>query len=335
MSTYYLGMKIGSTNTSIYKSGNGLVLREPSLIAMASNLKIKDVKAIGNDAKQLIGKTNDSISVFSPISQGAVQYQDLAVLMLKGFLKKIFPTRTFGNNIKVVLSVSLGLSPAEKKQLEVTCFKAGIADVYIVPDVISYCYGSGIDIQSDETRLIVSIGGDTTNIATVANNSIINGYSFSFGGAIINLAITKYIEETYNIKISLDQAERIKIEYCSLLENYSDSIEISGFNKKEQKTEKITFSSSELHHILKHYYEKIADAIVSVIKSCEPEVVADIEKNGIDIYGGGSIIIGLDKFMTERTNFKINVSDTPKANILGLGELIKYPQILKRVIKNN
>jgi len=91
MSTYYLGMKIGSTNTSIYKSGNGLVLREPSLIAMASNLKIKDVKAIGNDAKQLIGKTNDSISVFSPISQGAVQYQDLAVLMLKGFLKKIFP----------------------------------------------------------------------------------------------------------------------------------------------------------------------------------------------------------------------------------------------------
>lgn len=335
MSTFYLGMKIGSTNTSIYKSGNGIVLREPSLIAMSSNLKIKDVKAIGLDAKKLIGKTNDSISVFSPISQGAVQYQDLAVLMIKGFLKKVFPVKTLGSNIKVVLSVPLGLSPAEKKQLEVTCYKAGIADVFIVPDVIAYCYGSGIDIQSDNTRLIVDIGGETTNIATISNNTIIKGYSFSFGGAIINLAITKFIEETYNIKIPIEQAEDIKIEYCSLLENYSDSIEITGFNKKEQKTEKITFNSSELHHILKHYYEKIADAIISVIKSSDPAIVADIEKNGVDIYGGGSIIIGLDKFMSEKTHLKINVSDTPKANILGLGEFIKYPQILKKVIKNN
>ena len=118
MSTIYLGLKLGSTNTCIYKPGNGIVLNEPSLIAMSSNLKIKDVKAVGLEAKKLIGKTSENISVYSPITNGVVQYQELAVLMLKGFLKKVLPVKSLGQNIKVLLCVPLGLEPAEKKQLE-------------------------------------------------------------------------------------------------------------------------------------------------------------------------------------------------------------------------
>ena len=334
MSTYYIGIKMGSTTTCIYKSGNGIVLKEPSLIAMPTNMKIKDVKAIGEDAKRLIGRVPNNITIFSPIANGVIQYEDLAVLMLKGFLKKIFPNRSIGQNIKAIVTTPISITPQEKKVFETTCFKAGIADVYLIPDVLSYAVGTGIDIQSETANMIVNIGGDTTNIATISNYSIINGYTLSFGGSIINVAIAKYIEETYNFYISTEQAEFLKTEICSLFETYTVSYDIVGLNKKTQSKEQLTINSTELYPIVKHYYSLIVNAINSIIQSSDPEVIADISKNGIYFYGGGASIIGLEKFMADNTTFKINLPDTSRSNILGTGVLIKYPQILKRIVKN-
>ena len=200
MATFHIGIKLGSTTTYIYKPENGLVLKEPSLIAMPTNVKSKEVKALGEDAKRLIGRLPKNITVISPISNGIIQYEELAILMLKGFIKKVFPTKSFGQNIKAILTLPIGLSPAERKQYEIVCYKAGIADVFIVPDVISYAVGNGIDIQSEISNLIINIGGDTTSIATISNYSIINGYTVSIGGNIINVAIAKYIEVAPNSK---------------------------------------------------------------------------------------------------------------------------------------
>ena len=335
MSTYYIGLRMGSTTTCIYKSGNGIVLDEPSLIAMPTNPKIKDVKAIGIDAKRIIGKTPENITIYSPISSSVIQYEDLAILMLKGFLRKVFPTKSIGQNIKAVVSTTLGITPKEKKTFEITCFKAGIADVYLVPDVICYAIGNGIDIQNDTASMIVNIGGDTTNIAIISNYSIIKGYNLTIGGTLINVAIAKYIEETYNISTSKEQAERIKLEICSLLKNYNASIEIVGINKKTLLKENITITSSELYPIIEHYYGKIIETVISIIESNDPAVITDISKNGIYFYGEASQIIGFEKFFTEQTTFKANISDNSRTNMLGTGELIKYPQLLKNILKNN
>lgn len=335
MATSYIGLELGSTTTCIYKAGNGIVLKEPSLIAMPTNLKIKDVKAIGSDAKRLIGRVSDNISVLSPISNDVIQYEDLAILMLKGFLKKVFPNRPIGHNIKAVVCTPLGLSPAEKKQFEIVCYKSGIADVFLVPDVISFALGNGIDIKSETSQMVVNIGGDTTNIATMSNFSIINGYNFSIGGSIISIAIAKYIDETYNIHISVEQAERLKVEICSLFESYSASLEITGINKQTQVKESLTITASELFPIIKHYYSKIAEAINTVIQNSDPEVISDISKNGIYFYGGATAIVGFEKFMYEQTKFKVILSDNSRSNMLGTAELIKYPQLLKRILKNN
>lgn len=335
MSTYYIGLRMGSTTTCIYKSGNGIVLNEPSLIAMPTNPKIKEVKAIGIDAKRIIGRVPENIAIFSPISNSIIQYEDLAVNMLKGFIKKVFPTKTIGQNIKAIVSIPLGITPKEKKSFEITCFKSGIADVYLVPDIICYAVGNGIDIQNDTANMIVNIGGDTTNIAVISNYSIINGYSLSIGGKLIDVAISKYIEETYDICVGSEQAEMIKLEICSLLETYNASIDIIGINKKTQLKETITISSGELYPIIKHYYGKITETIMSVIESNSPAVITDISKNGVYFYGGATQIIGFEKFFTEQTTFKANLSEHSKANILGTGELIKYPQLLKKIIRNN
>ena len=335
MSTFYIGLKLGSTTTCIYKPENGIVLKEPTLIAMPTNMKIRDVKAIGEDAKKLIGRVPNNITILSPINNGVIQYEDLSVLMLKGFLKKVFPNKTIGQNIKAIVTTPLGVSPAEKKQIETTCFKAGIADVRLIPDVLAYAVGNGIDIQSQTANLIVNIGGDCTNIATVSNYSIINGYNLSIGGSIINVAIAKYIDETYNIFIGTEQAEIVKHEICSLFDSYNSSYEITGLNKKTQLKETIVIQSSELYPIVKHYYEKIAEAIVSIIQNSDPEVISDIAKNGIYFYGNASAIIGLERFMANYTTFKINPPDTSRSNMLGTGVLIKYPQLLKKLIKNS
>ncbi len=335
MSTYYIGLRMGSTTTCIYKSGNGIVLDEPSLIAMPTNPKIKDVKAIGIDAKKMIGKTPENITIYSPISSSVIQYEDLAILMLKGFLKKVFPTKSIGQNIKAVVSTPIGITPKEKKAFEVTCFKAGIADVYLVPDVICYAIGNGIDIQNDTASMIVDIGGATTNIAIISNYSIIKGYNLTIGGTLINVAIAKYIEETYNITTSNEQAEKIKLEICSLLKNYNASIEIVGINKKTLLKENLTITSNELYPIIEHYYGKIIETIISIIESNDPAVITDISKNGIYFYGEASQMIGFEKFFTEQTTFKANISDNTRSNMIGTGELIKYPQLLKKILKNN
>ena len=333
MSTHYIGLKLGSVNTSIFKPGNGLVLKEASLIAMPTNPKNKDVYAVGENARKIKDRLPQNIVVYSPISNGVIQYEDLAQLMLKNFVKKIFPTKSFGQNIKAILCTPVGISSEEKKIFERVCYKSGIADVYLVPEVFCHAIGSALDIQNERAYMIVDIGGNTTDIAIISNYTLIHAYSISIGGALINSAIIKYINETHKIIISQEQAEQIKLDICSLIENYQANIEVDGYNYLTNLKETISISSSELYPIIKHYYGKIATMINSVIKECDPQIISDINDNGIYFFGEASSIIGLDKFFQKHTSFKTITSNTSTPSMLGLGELIKYPQILHKIVK--
>lgn len=333
MSTQYIGLKLGSINTSIFKSGNGLVLKEASLIAMPTNPKNKEIYAVGDNAKKIRDRLPQNIVVYSPISNGLIQYEDLALLMLKSFIKKVFPNKTFAQNIKAILCTPIGLSPEEKKTFELTCYKAGIADVYLVPEVICQAIGTGIDIQNEKANMIVDIGGNVTNIAIISNYNIISAYNVSIGGAIMNSAIIKYINETYKLVISNEQAEQIKIEICSLIDNYFAQIDVDGYNYIKNTKETITITSTELFPIIQHYYGKIATVINSVIKQSDPQVISDLTENGIYFFGESSSMIGLDKFYQKNTSFKVTVTNNPNANMLGTGELIKYPQLLHKIMK--
>ena len=335
MSTFYIGLKIGSNNTWIYKAGNGLVLREPTLVAVGTNSKNREIKAFGNDAISLIGRSGAEISVISPISNGLIRYDDLTTQMLRGFLKKIFPTKTFAQKIKAILCVPLGITSSEKKKFEIVCFKAGITDVCIVPEILSYAVGSEMNLSPELSHLIVNIGGDTTNIAVISGYRIISGYNFSIGGSLINIAITKYIEETYNLRISPEMANQLKLDICSLFSSFSASTKVIGINTRSMLKEERTIQSSELYPIVDYYYGKIAEAVLSLIASSKPETAKDIAQNGIYYFGGATAIIGFEKYMFDKTGYKVNFSSMSHSNVIGIGELIKFPQILKKIIKNN
>ncbi len=333
MSTQYIGLKLGSTNTSIFKPGNGLVLKEASLIAMPTNPKNKEIYAVGDNAKKIKDRLPQNIVVYSPISNGVIQYEELAESMLKQFVKKVFPNKTFGQNIKAVLCTPIGISEEEKKSFEITCYKSGIADVYLIPEVFCLAIGSAIDIQSEKATMIVDIGGNITDIAIISNNSLINAINISIGGSIINSAIIKYINETHKLVISNEQAEQIKIDICSLIENYYAQLEIEGYNYLTNNRESITITSTELFPIIKHYYGKIANVINSIIKDCDPQIISDINENGIYFFGEASSIIGLDKFFQKQTSFKAITSPSSNTSMVGIGELIKYPQIMHKIVK--
>lgn len=333
MSTHYIGLKLGSTNTSIYKPGNGLVLKEATLIAMPTNPKNKEVYAVGDAAKLIKDRLPQNVAVYSPITNGIIQYEELATLMLKSFVKKIFPNKTLGMNIKALVCVPIGLSPEERKKIELTCYRAGIASVTLIPEIICHAIGSALDIHSEKATMLVDIGGNITDIAIISNDNIISAYNISIGGEIINSAIIKYINETYKLIINNNQADKIKLEICSLIDNYQATIEVTGYNHQTNTKENITLTSNELSPIIKHYYGKIASVINSIIKECNPQTIADINENGVVFFGEASSIIGLDKFYQAATSLKIISSTNQNSSMIGAGELIKNPQLLHKILK--
>lgn len=325
MSKQLIALKLGSTVTTIFKQGEGLVLKEPSLIAVSGHLKSREIKAVGKEAKRMQGRTNGSVSVISPINAGIVTDSELAVSMLKGFLKKIFPRQFFKPNIKAILCVPLGISVNEKKAFEKVCYNAGIADVTLIPAIICSAIGDDIPINTATGRLLVNIGGGCTNIAAIAMNSIVTGVNISVGGANINAAIEKFILDKFGLYVSSGTAERVKQEVCSLIENNNAATEVQGVNITTKETESIAITSKDIYPIVSHYYSKVADAIASVLTSCPPDIANDIVREGIHLFGGHSQVIGITKFFKEKLKIKIHLSENAKTDIFGAAKLLDNP----------
>lgn len=320
-----IALKLGSTTTTIFKQGEGLVLKEPSLIAVSGYLKSREVKAVGKEAQRMQGRTSGSVSVVAPINAGVVTDTELASAMLKGFLKRIFPRTFIKPNIKAILCVPLGISVEEKKAFEKTCYNAGIADVTLIPAIVCSAIGDNIPVHTSTGKLLVNIGGGCTNIAAMAVNSIVTGVNISVGGSNINTAIEQYVLEQHKLYISGSSSDKVFKEVGSLLENNLASHEVQGVNVETKEAESAFISSKEIFPIVNHYYTLIADAISSVIATCPPDIQADIAKDGVYIFGRGTYVIGLSKFMRDKLKLNIYISEHSKTDIYGAAKILDNP----------
>jgi len=325
MSKQLIALKLGSTTTTIFKQGEGLVLKEPSMIAVSGYLKSREIKAIGKEAKRMQGRTSGNVSVISPINAGVVTDTELAGAMLKGFLKRIFPRTFIKPNIKAILCVPLGISVDEKKAFEKVCYNAGIADVTLIPAIICSAIGDNLPIHTSAGKLIVNIGGGCTNICAMAMNNIITGINISIGGTNINTAIEQYVLEKYKIFISDGTSEKVKMELGSLLENNTATTEIQGVNVETKESESVLVSSKDIYPIMVHYYDRIAEAINSVISACPPDIAADIARDGAYLYGGHAQFSGITKFFRDRLKLNIYLSENGKTDIFGAAKILDNP----------
>ena len=331
--TQLIALKLGSTMTTIFKQGEGLVLKEPSMIAVYGSSRSREIKAVGKDAKRMQGRTSGLTKVVLPINNGTITDVELASSMLKIFLKRIFPRKFLKPHIKAILCTPLGLSVGEKKAFEKVCYNAGIADVTLIPAIICSAIGDDIPIDTSTGKLLVNIGGGTTNIAVIANSTIVSGVNISIGGSLINTAIEKLLVEKFAVNVSDGTAEKIKSEIYSLLENSTASIEVQGVNTLTKETQSITVTSQDIYPIISHYYGRIADAIQSVLSSLPPDIVADINREGIFVFGSHSNVPGLSKFLRKRLAIYANISETFKTDIHGAAILLDNPTTLREILR--
>lgn len=336
MSSIYLAIKLGSTTTTIYRQGDGLVLKEPSLIAINSpTTKNREIQAIGYEAQNLQGRSANNINVISPIIDGLVANQELATAMLRGFVRKVCPDRLLRPNIRALLCVPLGLSLADKKTFQKVCYSAGITDVTILPAILCNAIGSNVNIENKFGKLFVNIGGGCTNIAIIAQNAIIQGYCLNIGGNKINTAIEQYILEKYNLIIGPRISSKIKHDVASLFDSYSATIDIEGVDNSTKENKIITITSAEIYPIMDLYFGKICSAIETAIASCPTDIINDVYKEGA--YFGGSQVVypGLEKYLKQKLSMQIHISEIARTDIWGAGKLIDDPLLLKKLVLAN
>ena len=329
--THSIAIKLGSSHTSIFKQGEGIVLFEPSLVAYKGSGKSREIIAVGNKAKKMQGRTDDSTFVESPIFEGRIADTELAVVMLKSYLAKVINFGIIRPIIKAVLCVPIGLTLVERKAFEKVCYMSGIQDVTIVPACLCGALGYNLPVNEPRGVCLVNIGGGSTDVAVVSMNSIVAGVNIGIGGEVLDLAIERKIEEKYNIQIGKGVAESVKNEIGSLYKNDTSNTEVCGLDEETKLAKTVVVEASDVFEAIEKYYEKIVDAIKSVLNTCPPNLVEDIDNEGIYMFGGASLITGVEQFFRKRLEMNIKVEDyTTAIDVLGAGKLLSDASLLKK-----
>lgn len=322
MSKIHLVVELGSSNTYIYKVGSGLVLAEPSLVA--NKFGTKETFAVGIDAKKLIGKTSEAITVVSPIKNGIVKNKPMAQKMFLEFYKKVMPNKSIWDSIDVILCVSNGLTDNQIEDFKEIIYYTGIGNVKILPSSITSIVGAGININKPSAFISLNIGGGTTDLAVVSLNDIVSGFSINFGGEDMDECIRQYIYNTKELEISLLTAEKLKNECVSLYENDMSNMEVSGIDVVTKKPRSEIIMSGEVRFAILHFFDNICFGLEHLINSCSPEIASDIAPNGIVLTGGVAKLVGVDDYITKKLAIPCYVPEDPElATVLG-GAKLKY-----------
>lgn len=335
MSKINLALELGSSNTSIYIEGLGIVLKESSQIAFLEKVSEKNVIEAGSKVKKMQGKTSDKTIIVSPIQEGIITDKKAAQAMLKAFLKRVIKSR-FLMRVRAIVCVPCGLTKQQRKDYETVCLKAGINEVILMESVIAAGLGIGLSLESSKGVALIDIGGGTTDIAVMSNCSIISGCSVFAGGIMMDAAIIEHIKKKYGLIIGQTTAERLKIEIGSLYSNDLAEIKVSGMDQKIQNPSYTIVTAKDIKEAIEPIYLKIASSAESIINVCPPEIASDIYKNGIFLTGGAANILGIEQFLGSRLKIAVKVvTDASYAVILGAGKLLGDEQLLQNIFEQN
>lgn len=334
MSSIKIAIEMGSAMTSIFEKDCGLVLHEPTLIAISNTKNTEQIKAYGIDAQNMEGRTGDGTIIFSPIVEGRIRSEEYMTSLLKHFLQKINTKSIFPKPIDAVVSIPCGLDNEEKQSIAKVCYKAGISSVKLVPSAITSALGGGKFVHTPTTYLIVDIGHGSTDIATVNMNTIIKGCTIGIGGKNLDDAVINAVEENYQTLISPMSAKQVKEEIGSLYDRDIQNIEVLGIDSKTQSPKSIIIVADVVKDAIIDYFDKIAFAIDSTINMCSPDICSDISRGGVFFCGGVSKISGLEDFMRKRLKLPVHVIEDPDiCSILGCGKLLSDSKQLADILK--
>jgi len=326
-----LAMDLGTANTLVYVRGHGIVLNEPSVVAVDKSTG--RVRAVGAEAKLMLGRTPDEINAVRPLKDGVIADFELTEDLLREFVQRV-QKHKFLVRPRMIICVPSGITEVEKRAVRDSAERAGARDVQLVPEPIAAAIGVGLPVDTPSGNMVVDIGGGTTEIAVIALNGIVTKTSIRVGGDEMDEAIVNYAKKAYNMMIGEQTAERIKIEIGSAFPLPEEmDMEIKGRDLVRGIPRTLRVSSVEIREALQEPVGAIVNALRECLERTPPELAADIVDRGIFMTGGGALLRGLDLLMREVTNLNIRVANDPlTCVVLGAGKILENLDSYEKVL---
>lgn len=327
-----MGIDLGTANTLVHIKGKGIVLREPSVVAIKNDTG--DVLAVGDEAKRMIGRTPGSIVAIRPMKDGVIADFDVTQAMLKYFIRKAMNTKSFVRP-RVVVGVPSGVTEVEKRAVIDAAQQAGAREAYLIEEPMAAAIGAGLPVEEATGSMVVDIGGGTTEIAVISLGGIVTSCSIRIGGDEMDSSIIQYIKREYNLLIGERTAEEIKINIGTAIvnPNQDKTMDIRGRDLVSGLPKTVRIQSSEICDALREPVHKIVDAVKGTLEKTPPELAADVMDHGIMMTGGGSLLNSLDKLLSQETGMPVLVSEDALSCVgEGTGRSLENIELLKRVV---
>ena len=325
-----IGIDLGTATTLVYIKGEGIVLCEPSVVAIQKGAN--NVLAVGEEAKRMLGRTPGNIVALRPMRDGVIADFEVTESMLRYFIRKAHRRRFFIKP-RIVIAVPSGITEVEKRAVKDSAEHAGAREVYLIEEPMAAAIGVGLPVQEPAGNMIIDIGGGTTEVAVISLAGIVFSKSIRIGGDEMDEAIIQYLKKTYNLMIGERTAEDIKIKIGSAYSLEEEmSMEVKGRDLVAGLPNTLTISSEEIREAMSEPISSILETIRIALERTPPELSADLVDRGITLAGGGALLRGLDKLLSADTKLPVHIADDPLTAVaLGTGKALSEMRFLKRV----
>jgi len=328
-----IGIDLGTANTLVYSKDKGIVLREPSVVAIHSGTR--RVLAVGDEAKKMLGRTPGNITAIRPMKDGVIADFDITEAMLRYFIKKVQTAKIIPP--RVVIAIPSGITEVEKRAVKESATHAGAREVMLLEEPMAAAIGVGLPVEEPAANMIVDIGGGTTEVAIISLAGVVYAKSIRVGGDEMDAAIISYMKRAYNLLIGERTGEEIKLRVGSAHPLDEEmTLEVKGRDSVAGLPKTILISSQEIREALQDTVSAIVEAVRSALERCPPELSADLVDRGFVLAGGGALLRGIDRLLCERTGLPVMIADDPLSAVAnGTGAVLAELNALLPYVTND
>ena len=329
-----IGIDLGTANSVVYVKDRGIVLREPSVVAIQAGTS--NVLAVGEEAKRMVGRTPGSIVAIRPMKDGVIADFEITESMLRYFIRKVHNRRSMVAP-RVIVAVPSGITEVEKRAVKDSATHAGARKVYLIEEPMAAAIGVGLPVQEPAGNMIVDIGGGTTEVALISLAGIVFSRSIRVAGDELDEAIIQYMKRAYNLMVGERTAEEIKIRVGSAFPLEQEmTLEVKGRDLVAGLPKTLTVTSQEIREALLEPVSQIVESVRIALERCPPELAADLVDRGIMLAGGGALLRGVDKLLAEETGLPVHIADDPLSAVAeGTGRVLNELQFLEKISATN
>lgn len=329
-----MGIDLGTANTLVLVQDKGIIINEPSVVAVQREKYGKQkILAVGHEAKEMVGKTPGDIEAIRPMRDGVIADFDMTEKMIRYFIEKTHRRKSFLRP-RIIISVPYGLTQVERKAVRESALSAGAREVFLIEEPMAAAIGANLPVREPQGNLVVDIGGGTTEIGVVSLGGLVISKSIRTAGDKIDISIVNYIKEKYNLLIGERAGEDIKISVGSAIQLPEElSIVVKGRDQISGLLSRVELTSEDVREAMREPLKEIADALKTVLEMMPPDLAGDIVENGIVLTGGGALIRGIDKYLSDIVKLPVFVADEPLLAVaIGTGKALEEIKFLQQLV---